>query len=123
MTLKIEREKMYEAILVIVTGFLVLYFVFNTKLLLIIAVSVGVIGIFVKPLAKILAMAWLKLGDVLGFVISKIVLGIMFFFFLVPIALLHNIFNKNSMRLKNNNTSLWINRNHRYQSNDLKNIW
>ncbi|HKM93881.1 MAG TPA: SxtJ family membrane protein [Prolixibacteraceae bacterium] len=118
-----RNNKTNEALLVIVTGFLVLFLVFDKTYLLYVSVVVGSIGVFIKPLADIIARAWFNLGDILGFVVSKIVLGIMFFFLLVPIALLHNLFNKNPMKLKHLGETQWVTRGHKYVGSDFKNIW
>lgn len=118
-----QNNKTNEALLVIVTGFLVLFLVFDKTYLLYVSLIVGGIGVFIKPLATIIALGWFKLGDILGFVVSKIVLGVMFYLLLVPIALLHNLFNKNSMKLKNSGETLWVKRGHVYVADDFKNIW
>ncbi len=118
-----KKDKILEAIIVISTGFLLL-FVFNgQKLFLYIALGSGLTGILVKPLARIIAVGWYKLGDLLGFVVSKVILTVIFFLFLAPIAFLHNIFNKDILRLKNTNKSFWSDRKHDYSSDDLRNIW
>ncbi|HOO83622.1 MAG TPA: hypothetical protein PLS94_03585 [Prolixibacteraceae bacterium] len=121
--MKTDQSKNLEALLVIVTGFLVLYFVFDTKILLYVALAVGLISILIKPLAYLLARAWFKLGDLLGWIVSKAVLSVMFYVLLVPLALLHNLFNKNAMQLKNTSKSMWKLREHNYTENDFKNTW
>jgi uncharacterized membrane protein len=121
--MKTNQSKNLEALLVIVTGFLVLYFVFDIKILLYVALAVGLISILIKPLAFLLAKAWYKLGDLLGWIVSKIVLSLMFYVLLVPLALLHNLFNKNAMQLKNTSKSMWKLREHTYAENDFKNTW
>lgn len=118
-----KKEKQLEAIVVIVTGMILLYFVYKSAVFLYIGFGVGVSAIAIKPLAKLIAMGWYKLGDLLGFVVSKVVLGVMFYLLLVPIALIHNVFNKDTLRLKRSKDSLWTTRNHSYTDKDLKNIW
>jgi len=118
-----KRDKTLEAILVIVTGFVLLYFIYNDKFLLYIAFGIGIIGIFVQPLTTILAKGWFKLGEVLGFVVSKVILVVLYYLFLVPIALLYRFFHKDTLILKRTPHSNWITRNHQYIPDDLKNIW
>lgn len=121
--MKTDQSKNLEALLVIVTGFLVLYFVFDTRIFLFVALAVGLISIFIKPLAFLLAKAWFKIGDLLGWIVSKVVLSVMFYVLLFPLALLHNLFNKNTMQLKNTSKSMWKLRDHIYIENDFKNTW
>lgn len=51
-----------------------------------------------KPINKI----WLKIGNVLGWINSRIILGIMFFLLIFPIGLLLKLFGKDSMDRKLN---------------------
>ena len=43
---------------------------------------------------------WIKIGDVLGFINSRIILGIMFFLLIFPIGLVLKLFGKDSMHRK-----------------------
>ncbi len=118
-----KRDKALEAILVITTGLLVFYIIYNHQILLYAAVASGVIGTFIKPLSSLIAKGWYKAGDLLGFIVSKVVLAVIFYLFLTPIAFLHNIINRDTLRLKKTDKSLWAERNQVYKSGDLKNIW
>jgi hypothetical protein len=119
----LKKDKILEAILVITTGFLVLFLFYGKDWMLWIAVGAGLSGIFVKPLAKLLAFSWFKLGEIMGFVVSKVVLALLFFFLFVPIAFLHNLFNPDTLKLKRTKGSLWSERNIAYSPENLKNSW
>jgi len=118
-----KKENTLEAILVITTGFLLLFLIYEKTWLLYVSFGSGVTGIVIKPLAVLLAKGWFKLGEILGFVVSKVVLATMFFIILVPISFLYNIFNKDTLHLKRSDKSLWTKRNHRFVPDDLKNSW
>lgn len=118
-----KKEKTLEAFLVIATGFLLLFFLYKKEWMLYTAFGAGITGIFIKPLASLIAKGWYKLGELLGFVVSKIVLSLLFYILLVPISLLYNLFNKDTLALKKQNKSLWHTRDHEYLPSDLKNIW
>lgn len=49
-----------------------------------------------KPINEI----WNRIGNILGFINSKIILGLMFFFLILPIGLLLKLFGKDSMDRK-----------------------
>jgi len=117
------KTKILETSLVLTTGFLVIYAIKPIEAFLYLALSFGLIGIFIKPLAKQIAIAWFKLADLLNFVMSKVVLGTIFFAILFPISLLYRISNKDKLQLKKSQKSAWIERNYAYKSADLKNIW
>jgi hypothetical protein len=118
-----KKEKTLEALLVITTGFLLLFLIYGKQWMLYTSFGAGVSGIFIKPLASLLAKGWFKLGDLLGFVVSKVVLAIMFFIILVPVSFFYNIFNKDILQLKRTEKSLWKDRDHNYIPDDLKNSW
>ena len=55
--------------------------------------------------------AWMKLGDLMGRVVSPLVLGIIFFVLITPIALITRLFGRDELRLKKTNfNSHWIDR-------------
>jgi hypothetical protein len=118
-----DRIKILETGLVLTTAFLVIYLLTGNNVFLYLALTVGISGIFVKPVAKYIAIAWFKLADVLNFFVSRIILGTLFFIILFPISLLYRIPNKDNLRLKRSDKSTWIERNHKYSPGDLENIW
>jgi hypothetical protein len=118
-----KKEKTVEALLVITTGFLVLFCIYKKEWMLFVALGAGLTGIFIKPLASLIAKGWIKLGELLGFVVSKVVLALLFYILFVPISLLYNLFNKDTLALRRQNRSLWNNRDFEYKPSDLKNSW
>lgn len=118
-----DRTKALETNLVLTTGFLLIYLLTKNELFLYLAFAFGITGIFIKPLAKYVAIAWFKLADILNFFISKLILGTLFFFVLFPVSLLYKISNKDKLQLKKSKDSNWIEHNHTYSSADLENIW
>ena len=118
-----DKSKTLETSLVLTTGFLLIYLITKSNLFLYLAFAFGITGIFIKPLAKYISIAWFKLADILNYFVSKIILGMLFFVVLFPVSLLYKITNKDKLRLKQSKNSNWIERNHTYSSADLKNIW
>lgn len=52
---------------------------------------------------------WMKLGFLLGKIVAPIVMGVVFFFVITPIALLLRFFKKDVINLKKNkSTTYWI---------------
>lgn len=121
--IEIDKNKSLETSLVLTTGFLILFLIFGNIWLLYAALALGIVGIFIKPVARYIAVAWFKLADILNFVVSKVILGILFFIILWPVSMLSRIFNKDKLQLKKSEKSTWILRNHNYSASDLKNIW
>lgn len=114
---------MLETIVVIMTGMLVLWLFFKVKILITLAVVVGLIGAFVPSLARWIHWAWYKLAEGMGFVMSKVLLSLVFYVFLFPIALLYRMGNKDHLQLKKKPDTYWTLRNHQYTGRDLENSW
>lgn len=120
----------YKNILVIVCGFLVLAFVFLYKgyvvrgqLFLGISLSIGIASLLFPILAQWIVTAWFKLAEVMGWFSSRIILSIVFYLFLFPIATLASLFTKDPLALKKHSGNLFVERNHKYISKDLEFPW
>ena len=76
---------------------------------LIISIVFIVLGIINSNLLKPLNKLWFKFGLLLGKIISPIVMGIIFFIVVTPIAILMRLLRKDLLKLKfNKNNSYWI---------------
>src|SRR6218665_3853868 len=120
-----KQQNTKEIVLTIVVGLLVLYFIFKLQGLLIAALVVGVLGVLSNFIAEKIAWVWLKFAEILGRINSTILLSLIFFIFLTPIALLMRIFKKDdALKLKKPTTaSAYDERNHTYVKKDLENTW
>ncbi len=119
----VSTIKALETSLVLAGAFLVLYFLKSNEVFIYISFGCIVTGVFIKPLARWIAFAWLKFGDMLGFVVSKVILGALFYFLLFPISLFYRLFKKDPLQIKHSGQSTWIERNHSYTGKDMENIW
>ena len=59
---------------------------------------------------------WIKYGILLGKIISPIVMGLVFFFVVIPIGIFVKILKKDVMGLKRGESSYWITREDKIQS-------
>lgn len=118
-----EKVRPKETCLVIITGLLVFWWIYEIKLLVGIAIAVGIIGAFIPFLAKWIDRAWYKLSEVMGYVMSRILLSAIFYLFLFPIAVLSRLSKKDSLQLKKKSDSYWTKRDHQYTKKDLENTW
>ena len=68
-----------------------------------------ILGIINSKILTPLNKVWFKFGIFLGKIISPIVMGLIFFLVVTPIAFLMRILNKDLLNLKfNKNSSYWI---------------
>lgn len=113
-----------KAQLVIVTGLLILYFIFDADFLLYAAGIIGVLCIAIPVVGDLIVKGWYKIAEVLGAINGRILLSLVFFIILFPIALLSRLGKKNPLALKRESErSVFAERNHRYTAKDLENVW
>ena len=118
-----KREKSLETLLVL-TGALILFFwIFNKKIFLSVALALVLIGAFSPYLTDKISKLWMKLSEILGNVMSKVILSAIFFVFLIPLAWIRKMLGKENLLLKKKNNSYYKNRNHTYSGKDLENMW
>jgi len=95
----------------------------NIPLLLGLAVIFMVIGLWIQPVARLIATYWMKLGDLLSRIVNPLVLSVIYYVFLVPIALAFRLVKGDLLNLKKPEKTIWITRSHPYKGKDLDNIW
>ena len=123
---RLPELDVYKANLAISTGLLVLYcFVYPNRYLLYAGTAVGAITLLWPALAQWIGWCWYKLAEGLGYVNSRVLLTLVFFGFLLPVATLYRLFNRDMLSLKSGRTdkSLYKERNHTYAADDLTNVW
>ena len=87
MTMNLDYGRFFFALFFLILGLL------NSKLL--------------GPLNKL----WIKFGELLGKIISPIVMGIVYFFVVTPIGLIMRLFRKDILKIKfSKKNSYWIER-------------
>lgn len=88
-----------------------------------IALSIGVLGIISPYLSKKIHKIWTKISEILGFVVPKIILSIVFYLVLVPISFLFRKFNKDPLMLSDEYDSYFITVNRVYDKKSFENTW
>jgi hypothetical protein len=120
----VHGQDRYKTILVIVTGLLALSKIFDQPVLVKIAMVIGVLSIFIAAAAKAIEWLWFRMALGLGWINSRILLSLIFFVVLLPMAWFSRWFRRDSLNLKRDHaTSLFHTRNYRYRKEDLENIW
>ena len=79
--------------------------------ILAIAVLIGLISIVAPALLSPFNTAWIMIGDLMGKIGNPLVLGIIFFLLITPIAILSRLCGRDELRIKKIKTNTyWINR-------------
>ena len=137
MTENLSKQDKDKSLLVIVVGFLVLFSIFtylkvdtilwgSFKVIYFfyIALGVGVLSLVSNTIGDLIIKGWFKIATVLGFINTRIVLGLVFFIFLTPFAFLQKLLvRKNYLSLKDTDDTVYSTRNHEYKPEDFDNVW
>ena len=90
---------------------------------LFVAMALHVVNMIVPQVYKPLGYLWFGLSDLLSMVVSKIMLSIVFFGVVTPIAILRRLSGKDSLKLrafKGGKDSVMVERNHSFVGRDLE---
>lgn len=114
----------YKTLLVIVIGFAVLSFVFKLDMLLWIGLGIGILGLISNFLAEWVEKLWILLGKALGYIVPNIIMTLIFYGLLFPMAVLYRLFRKNDLlKLKNKGTTTFIEKKHRFVADDFEHMF
>lgn len=112
-----------STILVISVGFLALHLIFSWQWAIIVSFVVGVLGIISTFLSKKIEWAWMKLAQLLGYIIPNLLLIIVFYLFLLPISLLSKLFTKDPLMLSRNYVSFFVDVNKEMDKKSFEKVW
>lgn len=91
------------------------------------AIVVLLVVMTYPPLFKPWAYIWFSLSHILNAIVSRLVLGIIFFLVATPVGCLRRVFGADAMRLKRwkdgSNSSAFVARNHTYSKEDFENLF
>ena len=118
-----QKNKVLETHLVIVTALVIIFLLKEKMVFIYLAAGVGIIGILIIPIAKLITKGWFGLAEILSKITSSLIMTIVFYLILVPIATIYKLSNKRMLDLKNPGSSMWHQRDHHYQKKDLENAW
>jgi Saxitoxin biosynthesis operon protein SxtJ len=100
--MKNYKSEPVKTCLTIAMGFLIVFIATKLNWALIVALAVGLTGLFSPFLGQKIDFLWMKLAGVLSLIVPNILLGAVFYLFLFPISLLARLFRKNDPLLLNN---------------------
>jgi hypothetical protein len=116
--------KSKETMLVITVGFLVMYKVFHYQWMFIVALVVGLAGVFSFYLSKKIDWLWGRLAMVLSFLSNTIILTLCFFLIITPVALIRKLLGKKSLLSVDKTKSTNFDEiNHTFRKEDFVKLW
>jgi len=119
----ISKEQCKDTGLAMVLILLLLGFFFDNTLYFKISIAVLIINMITPGFYKPIAILWFGLSHVLGVIMSKIVLTIIFFFLVTPVSAIRKMLGYDSLKLrqfKNSNESVFKVRNIIFTRNEME---
>ena len=116
-------EKSKDSGLALVLICLLWHQVWKTDILILAAVIILLIAMTYPLIFKPFAIVWFGLSTLLGTIVSKVILTILFFIVVLPIGLLRRALGKDSLRLKSwkkGSGSVFRIKEHKFVSKDLE---
>lgn len=109
MVKKDKQNKVYPTILTLVLASLIVFYFSTNTIWLYLAFSIGSLSLISSYVAEKIYFGWMQLSLVLSKIMPTILLSIIYYLFLFPIALLSRVFGKNDiLLLKNKSDSLFV---------------
>ena len=119
-----KNNENYKTILTIVIGFQFISVYFNNDFLKNLSLLLGLTALFFEGLNSYIVLIWEKLTIILSKIVPNILLGVVFYLILTPIAFLNKAISKrNLLQLKNTRKSTFISNQRSFSPESLEKIW
>lgn len=111
-----------------VLGFSIITFLVVDELALQLQILMGIIGVttvsmIIPPLGRLIVKGWMLLAEKMGWVMSRILLTLVFYLFLFPMSLIFRMTRSNPLMIKKVGDTAFTERNHKYVKGDIENPW
>lgn len=116
-----EQVKIKESLLAVVLLGILLFFLFGWKEALYIVFAIGILGLASEILGHFVHTWFGKLTGIIGKFNNIVLLSLIYWVILTPVAFFMK--GKSGVKLKKPVGSNFIERNHLFSGNDLKNPW
>jgi len=120
---KDKKHRSLETILVLVAALIIFFWIYEKKVFLLAALLLAFIAMTSDLLTDLISRAWFRLSELLGKVMSKVILSLVYFVVLLPAALLFRLTGKDQLQLNRKGDSYFYRRDHQYTKKDIENIW
>ena len=113
-----------KTMLTISVGFTLIYLLSGWRWILIASFLIGLIGVLSESLSKLVSALWMKLAWVLSLIVPNILLGLIYYLFLLPVSLCYKVFRKEDpLRLRNDHDSTFKDRDQLFNPQFFEKPW
>ena len=120
---RITKDQSRDTGMAMVLLLLILYVSLNRRELVLGAMALHVLNMTAPQLYRPVAVVWLGFSHLLGTVVSKMVMSIVFFAVVTPIGVLRRLLGKDSLKLRDfraSDESVMWERNHTFTGKDME---
>jgi len=121
----ITRRQELETVAVLALFMLVLAWLTHRYAYVVAALLFVAATLSIRPLANRIARVWLGFAELLAIVNSRIILTLLFFLVLTPVALVYRLFAKNPLMVRRQEgvSTYYCTRNHLFAKADIEKMW
>lgn len=120
---KITKDQSRDTGMAMVLLLLILHVVLKQEGFVVGALALHVLNMMLPQIYRPIAVVWLGLSHLLGTVVSRVLLSIVFFAVVTPVAILRKLIGKDSLKLrafKASKESVMLERNHKFVASDIE---
>lgn len=120
---KLTKDQCRDTGMAMVLLLLILFVSRKREGYLLVAMGLHVLNMIVPQVYRPIAVVWLGLSDVLGAIVPRVLLAIVFFVIVTPIGVVRRWMGKDSLKLrafKAGEDSVMLERNHTFVGEDLE---
>jgi len=120
-----QKVDVLKTLNVLALAALVIHLVTDNASFVWVSAALLITAAFENPVGPQLAKHWLRFSECLGQFTTRLLLSVVYFVFLLPLALLYRLFNKElSMHFYNGNRkSLFVDADKTYTVHSFENLW
>ena len=115
-----ERKQAYQTLFILCAGLALIAWRFHNLYVALISGALLVMGLLSPVLLTYITTAWLRAGEGVGAVISRVLLSVIFILILSPLAILYRLFVRKE---EENPNSYFKDRKHLYTPADMDNMF
>lgn len=119
---KSEIER-YKTLVVICLGMWLLFAISGYRIFVWTSLIVSIGGIISPTIAAAMAWLWDLLAQVLGFIMPKVILILVFYFLLFPLSAISKLFRKSMFRVKNDKASFFTDVEKKFSRQEFDKLW
>lgn len=118
-----SREKSLETIIVLVLASLIIYLLSDVSWLVYVAVCLLIFSLVSRKITTFIAKGWLFFAHYFGMVMNYLILIIIYYVILFPLAMLQRLLGKNQILKQNTTDSYFKKREHLFSQKDIDHLW